>query len=383
MKTLVASHNPDLARDFDRHLLRRRDLRLKTAHATDDLLASLHEGADLCLLDRVLPDGDAVTALASIRAEPKLAALPVVLMVSRGAPGCDREAARARGFADLIELPAAPDALGLLVGRLLGVPLRGQERFPVRLHVFRDPPEDEASYLGTSIDLSENGMLLKARHAALAGSTIGLRFSLPGRTGELSLRGRVVRVDSRNFAPQHALALAFTAIADDDRAALCDYLRLLIDGRPLALRRVVEGGRTLFELSGTLRADSDLSTLCAEARWLRLRDLCRLSADGIQRWIDFARALPPGEQLHLVECPISFIQHANHLPSLLDRQQVESFFAPYLCPACGLDEEHLVDVRRDLAGGARRTPPPARCSGCGAPLSFDELSDQYFAFLDR
>ena len=60
-----------------------------------------------------------------------------------------------------------------------------------------------------------------------------------------------------------------------------------------------------------------------------------------------------------------------------------SFYAPYSCAACGLDEERLIDVqarprRRQAAHAAGQT-----CSSCGGPLAFDELVEQYFAFLDR
>ena len=124
------------------------------------------------------------------------------------------------------------------------MPLREDERFAVRVHVFAadgseatDSPE---SYIGTSVDLSENGMLLKARKTAPAGSVLGVRFALPGRTDELSLRGRVVRADDTTFAPQHALALAFENVTAADRAALREYLRVLIGGRPFRWRTEVE-----------------------------------------------------------------------------------------------------------------------------------------------
>lgn len=387
MKTIVASHNPDLARDFDRELLRRRDLRLVTARDTDDLLARLREGADLCFIDRVLPDGDAASALAAVRADKHLAAIPVVMVTTSGAPASDRAAATASGFADVVELPAAPGTLSMIVGRLLGVPLREDERFAVRVHVFdaAGASESPETYIGTSVDLSENGMLLKARRAAAAGTVLGVRFALPGRAGELSLRGRVVRADEKSFAPSHALALAFEDVTPVDRAALREYLRVLIGGRPFRWRTVEEGGRTVVELSGVLRADADLSALAAlrGELWLRLREFRRISSDSVQKWIEMVRAFAPGQKLHLIECPIPFIHQANLITNLLERQEVESFFAPYSCAGCGLDEERLVDVKRDLGGGKSRTPPPMKCSSCGGPLAFDELTDQYFAFLDR
>lgn len=397
MKTIVASHNPDLAHDFDRDLLRRRDLRLVAARDTDDLLEKLRAGADLCFIDRVLPDGDAASAVAAIRADKRLAHIPLVMVTTAGAPADDRAQAQAHGFADVVELPAPPGTLGLLVGRLLGVPLREDERFAVRVHVFTEgadspsalalglSPGSSGPYIGTSVDLSENGMLLKARKTAAAGSVLGVRFALPGRAGELSLRGRVVRADDKSFAPQHALALAFEDVTPADRAALREYLRVLIGGRPFRWRTVEENGRTIVELYGVLRADSEMAQLATMKGdvWLRLREFRRISSDSVQKWIDFVRSMNPGERLHLIECPIPFIHQANLITNLLERQEVESFFAPYSCAACGLDEERLIDVERDLDGGKKRTPPPQKCSSCGGPLAFDELVEQYFAFLDR
>jgi CheY-like chemotaxis protein len=383
VKTIVASHNPELARDFDRDLLRRRDLRLVTARDSDELVEKLREGADICFVDRVLPDGDADAALAAIRADKRLAHIPVVLVSAAGAPAHDRE-----GFADVVFLPTAPGALSLLIARLLGLPLREDERFAVRVHVFADAPggtESPETYIGTSIDLSENGMLLKARKTALSGSILGVRFALPGRAGELSLRGRVVRADGNSFAPLHALALAFEDVTPVDRAALREYLRVLIGGRPFRWRTVEEDGRRVVELFGVLRADSDLSLLVRPGQrdlWFRLREFRRISSDSVQKWIDFVRGLPAPDRVHLVECPVAFIHQANLITNLLERQEVVSFYAPYSCAACGLDEDRLIDVHRDLADGQRRTPPEMLCSGCGKAMAFDELPE-FFAFLDR
>ena len=64
--------------------------------------------------------------------------------------------------------------------------------------------------------------------------------------------------------------------------------------------------------------------------------------------------------------------------------QVVSFYAPYMCPRCGLDEERLIDVARDLSddkGNRVRRPPSFPCTSCGAPLVFDDIPERYFAFL--
>src|SRR5260221_164794 len=173
MKTIVASHNPDLARDFDRDLLRRRDLRLVTARTTADLLDRLRAGADLCFLDRMLPDGDSATALQAIRDEKKLANIPVVMVTASGAPASDR--------AQALEEAGAPES-----------------------------------------------------------------------------------------------------------AALRDYLRVLVSGRPFHWQVADENGRQVVALHGVLRADSDiepLKSLRGEV-WFRLREFRRISSDSVQRWIE-------------------------------------------------------------------------------------------------
>jgi CheY-like chemotaxis protein len=382
VKTIVASHNPDLARDFDRDLLRRRDLRLVTARSTAELLERLRAGADMCFLDRVLPDSDGETALAAIRADKKLQTLPVVMVTTQGAPASDRLRARELGFADLVELPAAPGVLSFLVARHLGVPLREDERFAVRVHVYdgESSGENTDNYIGTSVDLSEAGMLLKAKRQVPAGALLQLRFQLPGRAGELLLKGRVVRVDVSALAPACGLALAFEQLSAADRAALHEYLRVLVGGRPFQWLVTHEGGHQVVSLFGVLRGDSDLLPLklLRGDVYFRLREFRRISSDSVQRWIEFIRGLDMVQKIYLLECPISFIHQANLITNLLERQEVLSFFAPYACDNCGMEEEKLIEVK--VAG---KSPPDFTCSGCGGSLLFDDLVEQYFTFLDR
>jgi CheY-like chemotaxis protein len=388
VKTIVASHNPDLARDFDRDLLRRRDLRLISARNTPELIERLHAGADLCFVDRVLPDSDGETALATIRADKKLAAIPVVMVTTSGAPASDRLRAREVGFAEVVELPCAPGVLSLLVARLLGVPLREDERFAVRVHVYGDAAAyagNSESYLGTSVDLSEAGMLLKAKREVQPGTRLSVRFCLPGRAGELNLRGRVARVDLNSFAPARGIALAFEHLSPGDRAALHEYLRVLVGDRPFQWQVTHAEGRQMVSLFGVLRGDSDLLPLklLRGDVYFRLREFRRISSDSVQRWIEFIRSLDMVQKIYLFECPISFIHQANLITNLLERQEVLSFYAPYACDACGLEEEKLIVVAEHLDGGRRRTPPEFSCSSCDEPLAFDDLVEQYFAFLDR
>jgi CheY-like chemotaxis protein len=375
LKTIVATHNPDLARDFDRELLSRRDLCLVTARTVAELVESLRAGAQLCFIDRMLPDCDAETALVMIRADKRLGAIPAVMVTSEGAP-TDLARAREHGFADVVELPAEPGRLSTLVAALLGEPVRGDERVGVRFDVHSLEAGGER-YLGAAVDLSEAGVLVRSPRRAEVGATPLVRFVLPGAPGALRLRAKVVRVDERELAPAHAVALSFEELTPLELETLRNYLELAGD-RPLAWR-ISDGGRVV-SLYGVLAADQDLGELARLAGPVefRMREL-RIGSDSVQRWIDFVRALAAAP-IRLVECPVSFVHQANQIINLLDRQEVISFYAPYGCARCGVDQEVLIEVARL---GTERTPPAFGCPSCGGPLAFDGPTEQYFSFLTR
>jgi hypothetical protein len=231
VKTIVACCDPELERALSGDLLRGRGLRLVSARSLEPLVSQLKAGADLCFLGDADTGGDARAWLREIRTDPSLASLPVVRVRAHAPALAGPDNA---GFADVITLPAAPTAVALTVGRLLGIPLRAHQRFAVRVQVFGT--EDDAlralraaSYLGTSVDLSERGMLLKVRQPIPVGTSLGLRFSLPGRSDELRVQAQVLRIEDRGFATQRALALAFEAVDGTMAEALGAYLRTLID----------------------------------------------------------------------------------------------------------------------------------------------------------
>lgn len=291
----------------------------------------------------------------------------------------------------------------------------GGERFPVRAQVFVGPMKagvitegasgergfgptawQVGAYLGATIDLSLEGLLLRAARPLELGERVPLRLLLPGRTTEVSALGRVVRVDAQTYAPDHAVALHFDQLSDEARQQISDLFTAAAAGRGFHYRveryvgepgqPVAQEGRLVISLSGVLNAGVDLTPLKQLRGELdfKLRDFRRISSDSIQSWLDLVRSLTGASRIRLCECPIAFIQQANAISNLLDNTEVVSFFAPYLCPACRRDEEVLLDVRRDLVddrGQLMRRPPPRSCPECNGALVFDDIPERYFMFL--
>jgi hypothetical protein len=229
-------------------------------------------------------------------------------------------------------------------------------------------------------------MLLRTTRPLHVGERLHIRFPLPGRLGELQAQARVLRSDDKSYAPDHAAGLRFESLSDEARHALREYFTALSGGRSFRWKIMRSDAKQIIYLSGLLNAEVDLTPLKQLRGELdfHMRDFRRISSDSIQTWIDLMRGLTGASKIRLHECPIQFIQQANAISNLLDHTEVVSFFGPYLCRKCGLDEERLIDVKSDLydaAGVLHRRPPAFTCVRCSAPMIFDDIPERYFMFL--
>jgi hypothetical protein len=383
VKTIVAAFHSDLPRGLQQGLLHRRDLQLCHVRSLPELLERIHKGTDVCLLGPQLGEQSAVTVAQQVRAQRATRGLPLILLL----PTAGHAALpHTTSFDEVVEWPAKANSLPPLLAKFLGLPVRLCERYPVRVHVFGSFGQGgEVAHLGTSIDLSLDGMLLRTGRAATVGERVLCRFALPGRPLELQIHGKVVRLEKDAYAPDSGVAIRFDAASAPERQQLKEHFAAM-SGRTFRWNIVREGQRLQIHLSGVLNAEVDLTAL----KQLRgeldfyLRDFRRISSDSIQTWLDLMRALTGVAKIRLHECPIAFVQQANAISNLLDNTDVVSFFAPYLCPRCGLDEEQMICVDRDLrdpSGQILRRPPTVKCVSCSGEMTFDDIPERYFMFL--
>lgn len=117
-RVLVVEDDPDIAHLL-RHSLGRAGFTVDVLRAGTDVLPALRAGApDLVLLDLMLPGLDGLEVCRLLRADPRTAAVPVIMLTARGEES-DRIVGLELGADDYITKPFSPNELVARVRALL------------------------------------------------------------------------------------------------------------------------------------------------------------------------------------------------------------------------------------------------------------------------
>jgi hypothetical protein len=110
-----------------------------------------------------------------------------------------------------------------------------------------------------------------------------------------------------------------------------------------------------------------------------LSGLTYINSWGTRAWSRLLSAARVDELVY-TRCAVSFVLAASMTGSFLGQGKITSFYAPYACAECELDELVLLEVTEELR--AHREAPDRACPRCARSMSFDEIAEAYFAFLD-
>ncbi|MCA9540375.1 MAG: STAS domain-containing protein [Myxococcales bacterium] len=112
----------------------------------------------------------------------------------------------------------------------------------------------------------------------------------------------------------------------------------------------------------------------------------RINSCGVRDWVNWLNDLDSrGKQVVMVRCSPCIVNQLNLVHNFVGRGMVKSFFAPYFCPNCDIEQLKLLQVE-EFAGMDRPRAPEIRAEGCQqaeCQMEFDDIEDAYFAFLPR
>jgi hypothetical protein len=118
-------------------------------------------------------------------------------------------------------------------------------------------------------------------------------------------------------------------------------------------------------------------------------DVQMVNSVGISQWINWMKKLPHEQKIAFRNCTQKVIDIVNYLEGfLLDGTHIESFFVPYECQGCTLEQNTLYTRGKDYleAGPGRaaenRIPEEISCPQCKAQMEAAVLLKNYLRFLN-
>ncbi len=147
---------------------------------------------------------------------------------------------------------------------------------------------------------------------------------------------------------------------------------------------------TFLKVTGVIDEDNalarSLKKIDGATVVIDLSAVTRINSCGVRDWVNWLNDLDAkGKRIMLVRCSPCIVNQINLVNNFIGQGMVKSFFAPYYCPKCDLEELHLTQLEA-FAGMARPQAPVLRGEGCNevqCQMEFDDIEEAYFAFLPR
>ena len=112
------------------------------------------------------------------------------------------------------------------------------------------------------------------------------------------------------------------------------------------------------------------------------KEVPRINSIGVKAWIKYFSSLQQkGTKLRFQECSTAIVEQINLISNFTCGGAVDSIYVPFSCGQCHgefialFTTENLKKIAMNL--------PELPCPKCAGKASFDDIPEEYFAFLSR
>lgn len=114
---------------------------------------------------------------------------------------------------------------------------------------------------------------------------------------------------------------------------------------------------------------------------LNCKEVSRINSVGIKLWREhFQKVRQAGGALKFKELSPPLVSTLNYLSDFIEKKEIESICAPFLCSKCNAIT--LQTLTLDQAKKYLSSQPKVACNQCKTDAEFDEIPEEYFAFLN-
>lgn len=149
------------------------------------------------------------------------------------------------------------------------------------------------------------------------------------------------------------------------------------------ITKETKGDVLVVTLSGSLEESIDFGQMIGPApskMEIHCKDVSRINSVGVKAWISyFQKCHSNGIQVKFLECSTAIVEQINLISNFIAGGIVESIFLPFACSNCELELSNLFNVE-DLAKDGK-APPTMECPKCHNQAKFDDIPEEYLAFI--
>ena len=198
VKKILLVDDVELSLDMERLALARSNCTILTAATGKEALESIKkEKPDLILLDLYMPEMNGDECCRTIKGDPLMKDIPVIMTTSMGDDG-DREKCFSSGADDFIDKPFKSINLLKKVEKFIDIIIREHIRNTTDGQVFFQ--DEDEKYEGRVQDLGKGGMFIESDSLLPLGTVLNVSFTIPGSSHKVEVEGEVVRVSEGNVS---------------------------------------------------------------------------------------------------------------------------------------------------------------------------------------
>ncbi len=146
-----------------------------------------------------------------------------------------------------------------------------------------------------------------------------------------------------------------------------------------------KGAALVVRLSGSIEESVNFEQLLgpppAELHVI-CKEITRINSVGVKAWIKyFQGAQQKGTKLRFQDCSTAIVEQVNLISNFTAGGPVDSLYVPFSCTGCKM--ELVGNFKAEDLKRLQFNLPELKCSKCGGKAVFDDIPEEYFAFLMR
>ena len=143
-----------------------------------------------------------------------------------------------------------------------------------------------------------------------------------------------------------------------------------------------------IEFSGDISEDSEVSLAelpqkISKKCIFHMQEISMVNSCGVRAWVKFMREISGKSEVVFSACSPAVVSQINMIPNFKGHADVKSLYCSYVCDNCDLEHLELFEEGKNMPKSSTEPAPNIKCKSCGEDMEMEEVSEDFFAWLDE